>query len=368
MIALVNNGRYQGRQILSPELVADMESRQYTEHPDLEGIGYGLFRQKLANGRLALWHNGDVDGFSARMELLPAEQTGILVVANAPAGDTRVLEQITSEITSLLPSDDSSPPPARADELLQLGIVHDVSLKSYEGRYTVNLGQRKGPGKWLQWLGYKDFVVKSTGGGLLVKGPIPDGEPSDKQRRYLERNNGLFQNEVNDEYLFFRDQGDGQRQLVFPAGATAEHQSGWWHYYRLSLFEYIGMFVFWIALSLTLLIRMIWSLLRRQSGLKRMLPVMFLSGLMSIYLIVQLLYGNSEAITRGYPLWYEWGLLYLPILASVPAVMLAVAAFRQSSSRKLTIRKGLSCAVLLVYVCSLVFLNTWEMLSIPSFF
>ncbi|MFP7285680.1 serine hydrolase domain-containing protein [Shouchella clausii] len=369
MIALLNEGRYQGKQVLTADMVETMQARQYTEHPALEGIGYGLFRSRLPGGQLALWHNGDVDGFSAKMELLPAEQLGILVVTNAPSDNGSFHSQVVKLITDMLPDTPWRAPQTGTEELSKFGIVDDVSLETYKGTNTLALAPKRGWGKWFHWLGYRDFQVESGKEGLWISGPVPDGESADAKRWFQQVGDGLFQNEQSGEYVFFRRGDDRKLQLVFPQGVTIEQQTSGWQHPRLAFITYVVIGLFWMTSFIAFILHIVWNRIRKKPKSHRLAPAIWLSGLLSLYLVGQLLYGNSEAITHGYPIWFAWGFLSLPILALLPAYALVATAWRTAMvSAQDRIYKIFTAVAVMMLIISLIFLNYWNMLSIPPLF
>lgn len=372
LIALLNGGRYQDKQILTPEAVDMMQSRQFTEHPNLEGVGYGFFRKRLDNGQLALWHNGDVDGFSSKMELIPAEQLGILVVTNAPSRDASLHDKVIEAITALLPNSGWQQPLVKSEDLTRFGIVHDVPWEAYEGQYTLTLAPKHGWGKWLRWLGYRDFHVKSAKEGLLISGPLPDGAPESKQRLFRHIGNGLFQDKETREHLFFRDsERNGKRQLVFPLGVSILQQTDWWRHPKVSLGSYLFIGLCWVIIFVGVIVRTITRLLRRKPALKSLNSVLWLSGIFVIYFMGQLLYGNSNAITLGYPGWYIWGFSSLPLAAVFPAIALLRRALHPKLAMSYPNRpfarlqyKQFAAFCAILYAGSVTFLYYWNMLSI----
>jgi CubicO group peptidase (beta-lactamase class C family) len=82
IIAMLNEGVYQGQSILSPETLAEMQTRQVSHHPLLRGRAYG-FSEWLENGQRALFHDGGNPGFMSRLFLLPDSALGFYLVINA---------------------------------------------------------------------------------------------------------------------------------------------------------------------------------------------------------------------------------------------------------------------------------------------
>ena len=89
MLALLNNGEYQNRRILSAESVQSMFTQQFSPQAGMPGITYGLF-EDFKNGQRALLRDGDGVGTRTRMILLPQQNTGIFISYNAGDGNLRL--------------------------------------------------------------------------------------------------------------------------------------------------------------------------------------------------------------------------------------------------------------------------------------
>ncbi len=115
MIMLLNEGNYDGDQFLETETVLEMQAEQFKGHPDLNGVGYGLYTTKNNNQSL-VYHTGGMPTFSSIMALIPEHEVGIFISVNtdtgdyddildlfmdryfpAPAGDPRNTQPISSE-------------------------------------------------------------------------------------------------------------------------------------------------------------------------------------------------------------------------------------------------------------------------------
>jgi CubicO group peptidase (beta-lactamase class C family) len=92
MIALANEGNYQGTQILKPETVADMMSPHYTGQPYATNqMGWVFWLEEHAGQRVA-HHGGFGGGQSTEMLILPDSQAAILVQTNST--DTQVRDTL----------------------------------------------------------------------------------------------------------------------------------------------------------------------------------------------------------------------------------------------------------------------------------
>lgn len=355
MIALLNEGVYDGQRILERASVEEMQSRQFSEHPDVEGVGYGLYRERLKNGMLALWHTGDIDGFTARMQLVPERKLGIFVISNAAVPGTPLADEVIAAVAGLLPEAENPQPPMPAAA---------ANLEQYERQYTLGLGPRHGWGKWLQWLGARNFKVRSNGDALEVAGAFPDGSGKVRTKTYAPVNDGLFRHQESGEYIVLHQQ-NGKWKLTFAHGITMEEQPPFFLRHSAQWVIYAGFALLWFALLVLGAIRYALRLFKRNrrngSG-----AVMWIAAINAVFLVGQLLYGNSEMITMGYPLWYAWGFSSLPFLAAAIAVGLAIRSFRSRRSGKDEGRKigGSLYAIALASLAQTGFLFYWNMLSV----
>jgi CubicO group peptidase (beta-lactamase class C family) len=84
----VNGGRLDGKQIISPDLLAEMQRLQMPagrppRFQEVIPLGYGMgWFVETYRGRQRVQHGGNIDGFSAMVSLLPAEGIGVVVLAN----------------------------------------------------------------------------------------------------------------------------------------------------------------------------------------------------------------------------------------------------------------------------------------------
>jgi CubicO group peptidase (beta-lactamase class C family) len=354
MMALLNGGSYQGQQVLKSTTVEEMQAKQFSEHPNVEGVGYGLYRSRLESGLLSLWHTGDVDGYSSRMELIPQWKLGIFVVTNAESAGSSLHGLVTDAVIRLLPVTDAGKEPV---------IAADDQLEQYARSYSMELGPQHGWGKWLRWLGSKSFEVKSEGAALTIRGVFPDNGGSRETRTYIPLGKGLFQDGIKGDTVWFH-RADGVWRMTFTQGVTIDERLSLLSRPTTQLVIYAGIGLLWISLFLAALTLPLLRLLLRK---KQKAPghVAFISTSLTIYLTGQLLYGNS-VIIQGYPAWYAWGFSSLPFLAAAAAIHLG---FRTIRSHRLKTGQprytlyGRYCVVFLC-LCYTCFLFYWNMLSV----
>ncbi|MHA1612036.1 MAG: serine hydrolase domain-containing protein [Promethearchaeota archaeon] len=81
MIAQMNNGSYQGNQILEPATIALMQSPHFQARSDFPSILYGFYERDF-NGQLSFGHGGDLPYFHSQMSFFPDYDFGIFISYN----------------------------------------------------------------------------------------------------------------------------------------------------------------------------------------------------------------------------------------------------------------------------------------------
>lgn len=94
MIAHLENGTYQGTQILRPETVQMMHSRQFGTLPDMNAMALGFY-EETRNGHRILGHAGDTEYFHSDLHLIPDAGLGFFISYNsAGKGEIRGREAV----------------------------------------------------------------------------------------------------------------------------------------------------------------------------------------------------------------------------------------------------------------------------------
>ena len=98
---------------LRPETLRLMHARQFAAHPAVPGIAVGFFEQ-FYNGERALMHDGDWEGYSSRLVLLPARRLGVFVSFNVWRIEprTEVVRRVVAAVVP--PGEGGGTPPAQA--------------------------------------------------------------------------------------------------------------------------------------------------------------------------------------------------------------------------------------------------------------
>lgn len=85
MIAQMNNGSYQGNQILEPATLALMQNPHFQPHLDFPSIFYGFYELNF-DDQFAFGHGGDIRYFHSQMSFFPDYDFGIFISYNTESG------------------------------------------------------------------------------------------------------------------------------------------------------------------------------------------------------------------------------------------------------------------------------------------
>ncbi len=78
MIAHLQQGHFEEKQVLQSETVQEMHRQQFTHHPQLLGVTWGFFEQEV-NGEKLIAHNGATMLYYSQMNLIPEHNLGFFV-------------------------------------------------------------------------------------------------------------------------------------------------------------------------------------------------------------------------------------------------------------------------------------------------
>jgi len=95
MLAILNEGRYNGTSILDSATLRFMESPAHRHHPSVNPMRYG-FIDMSRNGVTVIGHGGDTYWFHSLMALFPESRTGLFLSFNTDTGGT-ITEEVLDE-------------------------------------------------------------------------------------------------------------------------------------------------------------------------------------------------------------------------------------------------------------------------------
>lgn len=121
LLMLLNDGRYDGKSVLDPQIIAAMETPQmvipvdsgiggwlHAMNPASQFLDYGLgFVVEDYAGHKLVMHDGDIDGMASALGMLPSEHLGVVVLTNMDHDDARnaLLYHIMDEYLGQPPRD-----------------------------------------------------------------------------------------------------------------------------------------------------------------------------------------------------------------------------------------------------------------------
>lgn len=248
IIAHLQNGQYEGAQILRPETAQLMHSAQFHNLPQLNGMALGFY-EETRNGHRIIGHGGDTQYFHSDLHLIPDAGVGLFISYNsAGKGEisprTAVWEQFLDRYFPYQPAEPPTISSAAAD------------AREVAGRY---LNTRRGDTTLFHVfsaIGQAKVMVNADGTISIDALKNLNGQP----KKFHEIGPMLFQ-EVDGKDLigFKRDSG----RLVMAVGEypfMVFQKARWFENYGLNTALIIGGIVVFV---LTLLLWPIGALIRR---------------------------------------------------------------------------------------------------------
>ncbi|MFN2398892.1 MAG: serine hydrolase domain-containing protein [Gemmatimonadaceae bacterium] len=170
-IALANNGRVNGKQVL-PEKVVEALSTPRTDVPNIfvdAHYGYGLFIQSY-RGESTLWHPGTMSGFSAIMRVVPGKKLAVIVLGNRDG--VRMDRVVEAALDALLGGKASPPSPQVPKAAMAMGATDMARyVGSYSNRWKMEVFMKDGrlhlrrfdQEHPISWIGGRRFSVSPPG-------------------------------------------------------------------------------------------------------------------------------------------------------------------------------------------------------------
>ncbi|MED1783215.1 serine hydrolase [Brevibacillus fortis] len=311
MIAHLSGGSYNGTALLKPETVELMHAQQFAAHKRMHGIGYGFFKGETKSGIPTLWANGGIDGFISKMVLIPSESIGIFLTVNATHAGLKLHGKVVNAFADKLLTEQVRKPLTPVD-----GTIDE--LKKVEGQYLLTLTPENGWGKGLRLLSSYTYTVQALDAQTIsVTGLFQNEGQQSLEKKFVQVDDHFFQEIGGEEQLYFHEeQGNfymtGPMNFSLPRISFIESPS-----VLMALYVIPG--IVFILLSLVWIARFGLRKWRKQSYvISKIVPIIAL--LHSLFFIIQFTYAN-EALVYGYPAFYQ------VVIASLPIVSLAVAAY-----------------------------------------
>jgi CubicO group peptidase (beta-lactamase class C family) len=161
MIALLQGGNYVDSRILNGPTVRLLFQQQFSSHPRLAGITYGLF-ETFRNDQRLLIRDGDGWGFRSRMVLMPKQNLGFFVNYNNQDADVLRDDLVSQFLDHYYPVQGQAPSTMLADSQEQ--------ADQYAGVYNPLQWDQTTFTKIALLFGYQVRVTANDDGTLTIAG------------------------------------------------------------------------------------------------------------------------------------------------------------------------------------------------------
>lgn len=194
--------------ILAEETARTMQAQQFSAHPELPGMAYGLIEAEF-NGRRVLSHGGDTLLFSTGLYFLPEEKIGLYVVYNSTVSGAARDELFAGFMDRYFP--------AQGEAAVARPLAAETA-HNYTGLYHNSRANFSGIESILRIL--SPLQVSVDEGGFLVV------EAFGQVKRYGEVAPGLFQELYGEGKIAFSFEG-GQAVRIHGPGPVAYLRTPW---------------------------------------------------------------------------------------------------------------------------------------------
>jgi CubicO group peptidase (beta-lactamase class C family) len=204
IIAHLQDGRYEGAQILQPETAKLMHARQRGKSPETDGMALGFYEESR-NGHRIIGHGGDTNWFHSDLHLIPDANVGFFVSYNSGgngkgSGRTLLWERFLDRYFPYTP-----PPATRSADAAE-------QCRRVSGNYLVS---RRDDTKFLRLLYLleqtKVYPSPKDAGTIEISALTDYGE---KPKQWEPIGNGVFRAVHGQEKVVFQRDPLGRDELV----------------------------------------------------------------------------------------------------------------------------------------------------------
>lgn len=252
MIAHLQNGQYEGTQILRPDTAQMMHSRQFGLLPDLNGMDLGFY-QENRNGHSIIGHGGDTQYFHSDLHLILDANVGFFVSYNS-AGKGEISPRTAvfhAFLDRYFPYNQSNPPAAATAKQDSAQVA---------GRY---ISDRRGDDTLFNALtAMGQTTVQADPDGTITASDVKDF--NGKPKKFEEIKPLLYQEVGGQDRLgFFRDDTGRLVMAIGDYPFMAFQKARWYQSSGFLGFVVFGALVLFV---LTLLLWPITAMMRRHYG------------------------------------------------------------------------------------------------------
>jgi hypothetical protein len=206
MIALLQGGNDTGNHILDDTTAGLLFQQQFSSHPRLAGITYGLF-ELFRNDRRLLIRDGDGWGFRSRMVLMPDQDWGFFINYNNEDADILRDDLVSQFLDHYYPAPDQASSKMAVDDHGQVG--------QYAGVYSPLQWDRTTFVKIALLFAYQLRVTANDDGTLTIAGIGDAYGGFEGTSRWREVEPLFFQRVDGDGYVAFGRDDQGRIAYLF---------------------------------------------------------------------------------------------------------------------------------------------------------
>lgn len=362
MIAHLNGGALEGNRILSSETIDLMHEIRFRHDGRIAGYCLG-FVEHRENGRRAIWHAGEFQGYSSLLYLLPEDQVGVFISYNS--ADRQLHEQFIHGFLDryYLPA---AEPTYEEPEDAEYG-----DTNAYIGAYRPNPYSRHSYTKLAALLSQLN-VTGGEDGTLRLSGNVRPNFFGTGDGIWIPVGTNLFKQEDDERLIAFRQDERGDVTHLFYESSALEKLAFWeasrFHFAAIGLFNTVFLIGF-LALPLGAMARRLkgtgrggphmprWG--RRITAAVCLLNLVFLVGVLMVLALVE-----PWRFTLGTPpiLRALFVIPFITVPGSLGVVAFTAAAWAKSEGT--AARRLWYTGVSLVLAAYVPFLLYWNLLGL----
>lgn len=223
MIAHLQDGRFEDKQILKPETAQLMHSRQFGLDPQMNGMALGFYEESQ-NGHRIIGHGGDTVYFHSDLHLILDANVGLFVSYNSEGrSDTPPRDPLWQQfLDRYFPV--PTPPLPHVPTAVQ-------DARSASGSYISSRRSQTNILRILTWLGVDEAKPGPDGTVIVDSRKGLNGKP----RRWYDTGSLLYQDRDGKRHIAFRQDSSGRMQLLTDFPAAVGQRVPW---YQSKKFNY----------------------------------------------------------------------------------------------------------------------------------
>jgi CubicO group peptidase (beta-lactamase class C family) len=248
MMAHLQDGQYEGKQILKPETARTMHSRQFANLPDMNGMCLGFY-EETRNGHRIFGHGGDTQYFHSDLHLVPDVQLGFFISYNS-AGKSESSEREAvwhAFLDRYFPYDAAQGAVAKSAE----------DIRSVSGHYIVSRRADTTLMKVFTVAGETKVFGNDDGTLSLSDLKDPNGEP----KKFREIAPLMFRDANGQDRVGFKRDNSGNLVAVIDFPFMVFEKAPW---YENSAFQIPLIVASLVIIALTLILWPVMALIRRR--------------------------------------------------------------------------------------------------------